>query len=78
MPFHIRDEETDRLARQFARKKKVGITEAVKMSLKESLRKEETKVPLMERIRPLLDEIRKLPDTGRKTDKKFFDDLSGC
>jgi antitoxin VapB len=78
MAFHIRDEETDQLARKLARIKKVGLTEAVKASLRDAVRKEEAKVPLMERLRPILDEIKKYPETGKKADKKFFDDLSGC
>lgn len=33
MAFHIRDEETDTLVRELARRKGVGLTEAVKLAV---------------------------------------------
>jgi antitoxin VapB len=77
MAFHIRDPETDRLARELARLQGNGITGAVKSALETKLAEERRKVPLLERIRHLTDEIAAAPKTGLKADKAFFDWLSG-
>ena len=37
MVFYIRDEETDGLVRQLARRKGVGLTEAVKLAVRHEL-----------------------------------------
>ena len=77
MAFHIRDPETDRLARELARLQGNGITGAVKSALETKLAEERTKVPLMERIKHITDEIAAAPDTGLKADTAFFDDMWG-
>ena len=53
MAFHIRDPETDRLARELARLQGGGITDAVKSALAAKLSEERRKVPLMERIKDI-------------------------
>ena len=75
--FHIRDPETDKIVRALARKKKIGITEAVKLAAKNELERDAAKVPLAERVKKIQDRIAKYPDTGEKADKAFFDELSG-
>lgn len=77
MAFHVRDPETDRLARELARLQGNGITGAVRSALETKLAEERKKVPLMERIKDITDEIAAAPDTGLKADKAFFDDLWG-
>ena len=77
MAFHIRDPETDRLARELARLQGNGITGAVKSALEAKLVEERRKVPLMERIKDITDEIATAPKTGLKADKAFFDDMWG-
>jgi antitoxin VapB len=77
MAFHIRDPETDRLARELAALQGNGITEAVRSALEEKLSAERKKLPLMERIKDITDEIASYPDTGLKADKAFFDDMWG-
>lgn len=77
MAFHIRNPETDRLARELARLKGIGLTEAVDAALREALKREEEKVPLREQVRDIVEEVASYADTGIKTDKAFFDDLSG-
>lgn len=77
MAFHIRDPETDRLARELARLKQTGITEAVKSALEAKLAEERTKIPLMERIKDITDKIAAAPKTGLEADKAFYDWLSG-
>jgi antitoxin VapB len=77
MPFHVRDPETDTLVRQLAREEGVGLTEAVKIAVRDRLQARKNAVPLHERIRKIQSEIARYPETGLKADKAFFDDLSG-
>lgn len=77
MAFHIRDPETDRLARELARLQRGGITEAVRSALESKLAEERRKVPLMEQIKDLTDKIAAAPKTGLKADKAYFDEMWG-
>jgi antitoxin VapB len=77
MAFHVRDKETDELVRRLAHREGIGLTEAVKRAVRNELEREEKKVPLWEKVKPILDEIDQYPDTGLKADKAFFDELSG-
>jgi antitoxin VapB len=77
MAFHIRDPQTDRLARELARLQGNGITGAVKSALETKLADERKKIPLMERIKDITDELNAEPDADFKPDKAFFDWLSG-
>ena len=77
MAFHIRDKETDTLVRELARKEKVGLKEAVKIAVKQRLKAIEAKPSLHEQLTGIAREIARYPKTGKKADKKFFDDLSG-
>jgi antitoxin VapB len=77
MAFHIRDQETDALVRELARKEKVGLKDAVKDAVREKLKTLEAKPSLHERLSEIADEIARAPRTGKKADKKFFDTLSG-
>jgi antitoxin VapB len=73
MALHIRDDETDRLVRRLAEHKGVGLTEAVRLAVENELRR----IPLRERLRPMQQRLAKVPGTGLRADKAFFDDLSG-
>ncbi|HEX3652994.1 MAG TPA: type II toxin-antitoxin system VapB family antitoxin [Rhizomicrobium sp.] len=77
MAFHIRDEETDALVRELARKEKVGLKDAVKDAVREKLKALDAKPSLHERLSEIADEIARASRTGKKADKKFFDTLSG-
>lgn len=77
MPLNIRSDEVNALAEKLARQRGVTKTEAVRQALEETLRKEEARVPLAERLRPLQDYVASLPNTGPKADKAFYDWLSG-
>lgn len=72
MALHIRDEETDRLVRSLAEIKRIGLTEAVKLAVTNEIKR----VPLMERIRPIQERLAKVPRTGLKADKAFYDSLN--
>ena len=75
--LHIRDEETDRLVRMLAQRKRFPLTEAVKLAVGNELRREDETLGLWERLKPLQARIKSRPDTGLKTDKAFRDELSG-
>ena len=77
MAFHIRDPETDRLARELAQIQRGGITEAVRSALQTKLAEERRKIPLMERIKDITDELNANADPDFKPDKAFYDWLSG-
>jgi antitoxin VapB len=46
MPFHIKNPDTDALARRYASLKKLGLTEAVHLALEEALMREAAKPSL--------------------------------
>ncbi|GJD95735.1 type II toxin-antitoxin system VapB family antitoxin [Methylobacterium iners] len=77
MALHIRDQETDRLVRKLAERKRIPLTEAVKLAVGNELRREDEKLTLWERLKPIHDRINARPDTGLKADKAFYDELSG-
>jgi antitoxin VapB len=79
MAFHIRNPETDRLARKVAALRGIGITEAVHEALARELERESGRGTLEDRI---LEFGRKLraggkPQQGLPADKAFYDALSG-
>lgn len=78
MPLNIRDEETNRLAEELARRLASTKTAAVKSALRNELDRLEHRVPLRERLRPLQDRVLSRPPTGLEADKAFYDSLSGC
>jgi antitoxin VapB len=77
MAFHVRDLETDTLVRELARKRRIGLTEAVKLAVRHELQREAEAIPLQQRIAALRTQVLKRPATGLVADKAFFDDLSG-
>ena len=78
MAFHVRDPETDALVRELADKTKLGITEAVKLAAAEALAsRDQARAEKLAKMRAISDRISKLPRTGLKADKAFFDELSG-
>ncbi len=77
MPFHIRDAEADELVRELARRRQIGLTEAVKLAVRNELRREDEAVLLQDRIAKLRAEVLSRPATGLVADKRFFDELSG-
>jgi antitoxin VapB len=77
MAFHVRDPTTDALVRKLARRKGVGITEAIRQAAENELEREESKLSLWERTADIRAEIASWPATGLIADKGFFDELSG-
>ena len=77
MAFHVRDEETDALVRELARRKGVGLTQAVKLAVRRELDVDGKQESLHEKLQKIADSIAEYPKTGKKADKAFFDELSG-
>lgn len=77
MPFHIRDPEADRMARELAAIQGNGITGAVKSALETKLKEERKRLPLMERIKDITDRIAAYPESSEKADKAWFDEMWG-
>ncbi|MCY1644602.1 type II toxin-antitoxin system VapB family antitoxin [Methylorubrum sp. SL192] len=77
MPLNIRSEEVNRLAEKLASQARVSKTEAVRIALVNELERQERHIPLEERLRPLLNRLDAVPDTGLPADKAFFDELNG-
>jgi antitoxin VapB len=73
--FHVRDPETDRLVRELATREGVGLTEAVKLAVREKLEAAKRAPSLWERVRPLQEALARYPRTGLEADKAFYDSL---
>ncbi|MGQ2906028.1 MAG: type II toxin-antitoxin system VapB family antitoxin [Neoaquamicrobium sediminum] len=68
MAIHINDEEADWLLREFARKRKLKLTDALKAAIQEATRLENQKVQEFQaRVQPVIDRarIRKSEERGR-------------
>ncbi len=76
MAFQVRDAETDRLVRELAAQEGVGLTDAVKMAVREKLDAARKRQSLLERIRPLQEEFARDPKAGLEADKAFYDSLN--
>lgn len=83
MPFHIRDPETDILVRELARRRGIGLTDAVKLAVRRELAADSAvdvatrSARLRERVGPLLSEIDAMPRREKAPPKAFYDDLYG-
>ncbi|MGF6227517.1 antitoxin VapB [Inquilinus ginsengisoli] len=79
MAFHIKNKETDALARKLAKAKGIGLTDAVHEALQHELDRERSKPKQADLAVQFCRELRQLgnPAKGQPADKAFFDDLSG-
>lgn len=77
MAFHIKNSETDALARKVAALKKTGLTEAVHEALRNELEREQAKPSLVDKGIGFLRDLRRKgnPERGRPADKVFRDGL---
>jgi antitoxin VapB len=81
MAIHVQDHEADRMIREFAKRRGVGITAAIKLAISEAERREkESGRALMRRIEPVLEKVR-AARKGRmfaaEEDKAFMDEMWG-
>lgn len=77
MAYNIKDPATDRVIRELAEIKGKPILDSIREACLHEIERERAKVPLWERLQPLLDRVAAAPKTGLQADKQFFDDLSG-
>lgn len=81
MAIHVQDEETDRLVREFARRRGIGITAAIKLAVKEAERGEKQGgEALLRKIEPILHQVRaarKGREFSAEEDKAFMDEMWG-
>lgn len=77
MAFHIKNPETDALARRVAALKRTGLTEAVHVALRHELEREQAKPSLVEIGVEFCRELRARgkPERGQPADKAFRDSL---
>ena len=78
MAIHIREPEADRAVRELAAALGVSLTEAIRVSAENELKRvAAARRPLRERIKRIQDHIASFEPTGLKADKAFYDELSG-
>lgn len=78
MAIHVQDDETDWLVREFARRRGIGITAAIKLAIEEATGLERQGVDaLAQRIEPILEQIRSRRTSGFQDDKAFMDEMWG-
>lgn len=76
MAIHVKDEETDWLIRDFARRRGVGITAAIRLAVEEATRGEGIGIELAkERMEPLWKEIRAMKSADPHDHRKFVDSM---
>jgi antitoxin VapB len=78
MAFHVKDEATDKAVRRLARLKKKTLTETIREAVEHEYQRLHSEIPLIERLRPIQDQLKSLSKPGGlPADKAFFDELSG-
>jgi antitoxin VapB len=77
MALSIRDKATDALVRRLAGKKRVSLTEAVRLAVANELDRIAEETPLRDRIAAIRHSITARRRTGQVADKAFFDDFGG-
>lgn len=76
MAFHIRNPQTDALARELATRRNVGLTEAVHQALEAELAREKQKPSFSEKLREFVREVHAEAGPNRlPVDKAFIDSL---
>jgi len=79
MAIHVQDEETDWLVREFARRRGLGITAAIKTAVLEATEREVgAGEALAQRLEPILAKVRAHRRDGfQEDDKPFMDEMWG-
>ncbi len=79
MAFHIKNPDTDALARRVAKLKGVGLTEAVHEALRNELARQRAQPSKAELAVAFCRALRARgePERGQPANKAFFDDLNG-
>lgn len=75
MAIHIKCDETDWLVRDFARRRGLGITAAIKLAIQEASDKEQAAVEhARHRMEPVWNEIRAMKSDEPHSHRKLVDD----
>jgi antitoxin VapB len=78
MAFHVRDAATDSAVRRLAKLKGKTLTETIREAVEHEYARTRAEIPLIERLKPIQEELRSLSRPGGlPADKAFFDELSG-
>lgn len=77
MGLSIKNDAVEALARDLARRHGTGVTEIIHRALTEKAEREAAEPSLWEKLRPLHEKLRAMPDSGLPTDRAFYDELSG-
>ncbi len=82
MAIHVQDEEADWLLREFARRRGLGLTAAIKVAVREASEHEGDRVStFLARIKPVIDRARERKPVGEAgkavDDKRFMDEMWG-
>ena len=81
MAIHVQDKEADRMLREFAQRRGVGITEAIKLAVRGAEKSDRKSVEeLRRRIEPILAQVRaarKDMNFSEEDEKAFMDDMWG-
>lgn len=75
MALNIKNPETEKLARELARRRGTGVTEAVTAALQEELKRERNRVRepgLAEKLLKIAEAYRKLPTYDDRTDDEII------
>lgn len=81
MAIHVQDKEADRMLRDFAKRRGVGITEAIKVAVRDAEKSETKSLEEMQRrIEPILAQVRAARNGtpfSMEEDKAFMDEMWG-
>jgi antitoxin VapB len=78
MAFHVKDEATDNAVRRLAKLKRKTLTATIREAVEHEYQRVRSEIPLIERLKPIQDELRSLSKPGGlPADKAFYDELSG-
>jgi antitoxin VapB len=78
MAFHVKDAATDAAVRRLAKLKRQTLTETIREAVEHEYARARSEIPLIERLKPIQEELKSLSKPGGlPADKAFFDELSG-
>jgi antitoxin VapB len=78
MAFHVKDAATDAAVRRLAKLKRKTLAETIREAVEHEYARVRSEIPLIERLKPIQEELKSLSKPGGlPADKAFFDELSG-
>ena len=78
MAFHVKDAATDEAVRRLAKLKRKTLAETIREAVEHEYARVRSEIPLIERLKPIQEELKSLSKPGGlPADKAFFDELSG-